>query len=215
MWKSIFETLKDVGKVIYNFIKSVAMFFSAVGKGIYTCIKYVVSIVKGFFIFIKSIIDFFYKLVFMLFVCAVGVVIYKIYNNASDINKKLDEVKSNIQSILSFTNKSNELLNNINSLSILNSGNKNNNVKNDATSTKNNDKQNVEDIAKNDTSQKTGTDRGRNNINDDISVDGANQETKKDIKKDVDKNGLQQQENKKGIKQYFTGTLKKIKAWMK
>ena len=192
------------------------MFFSAVGKGIYTCIKYVVSIVKGFFIFIKSIIDFFYKLVFILFVCVVGVVIYKIYNNASDINKKLDDVKSNIQSILSFTNKSNELLNNINSLSLLNGDKKNNNVKNDTTATKNNDKQNVEDVAKNDNSKKkdNGSEINKNNNNIDTNI--TNKETKQDVKNEADKKVLnqQQQEDKKGIKQYFTGALKKIKAWM-
>ena len=191
------------------------MFFSAVGKGIYTCIKYVVSIVKGFFIFIKSIIDFFYKLVFMLFVCAVGVVIYKIYNNASDINKKLDDVKSNIQSILSFTNKSNELLNNINSLSLLNGDKKNNNVKNDTTSTKNNDKQNVEDVAKNDNSKKKDNGNGINKNNNDIDKNITNKEIKQDVKNEADEKVLkQQQEDKKGIKQYFTGALKKIKAWM-
>lgn len=192
------------------------MFLSAVGKGIYTCIKYVVSIVKGFFIFIKSIIDFFYKLVFILFVCVVGVVIYKIYNNASDINKKLDDVKSNIQSILSFTNKSNELLNNINSLSLLNGDKKNNNVKNDTTATKNNDKQNVEDVAKNDNSKKkdNGSEINKNNNNIDTNI--TNKETKQDVKNEADEKVLkqQQQEDKKGIKQYFTGALKKIKDWM-
>ena len=191
------------------------MFFSAVGKGIYTCIKYVVSIIKGFFIFIKSIIDFFYKLVFMLFVCVVGLVIYKIYHNASDINKKLDDVKSNIQSILSFTNKSNELLNNINSLSLINGGKKNNTVKNDTTSAKNNDKQNVEDVAKNDNSKKKDNGSEINKNNNDIDTNITNQEAKQDVKNDADEKVLkQQQEDKKGIKQYLTGTLKKIKAWM-
>ena len=191
------------------------MFFSAVGKGIYTCIKYVVSIIKGFFIFIKSIIDFFYKLVFMLFVCVVGLVIYKIYHNAADINKKLDEVKSSVQSILSFTNKSNELLNNINSLSLLNGGKKNNTVKNDTTSAKNNDKQNVDNAVKNESSQKKNNSSEISKTNDDVNAGKISQEIQQDVKNESDEKVLkQQQEDKKGIKQYFTGMLKKIKAWI-
>ena len=119
MLKDVLKTIKDAGKVVYSFIKNVSVFFCFLVKSIFGFIKYVFAIIKGFFIFIKSVVDFFYKLVFIVFVFVVGFTIYKIYNNASDINKKLDGVLSSVQSILNFTNKGNEFLDKIDTFSFL------------------------------------------------------------------------------------------------
>lgn len=213
MWKNILETLKDVCKVIYNFIKSVVMFFSALGRGIYTFFKYIFAIIKGFFIFIKSVIDFFYKLVFMLFVCVVGFAIYKIYNNASDINRKLDEVKSSIQSILSFTNKSNELLNNINSLSIFGKDKQNDTVKDKNTNQTNKNRQGVGNENK--------KEDNLNSKNDGMKQEGKDRDATNETKVIVAHNQEQgidevkQGDNKNGIKQSLRDRWKKLKAWIK
>ena len=219
MLKSVVATIKDCCKVVYEAIKNVVKFFHLLGVGIYTFFKYIFAVIKGFFVFIKSVVDFFYKLVFMAFVCVVGFAIYKIYHNASDINKKLDNVVSGIQSILNFTDKSNNLLNKIDSMSLFSKNNSKDAVavdkdKNVEVVGKENNNANQHDNGNTTQSDKKDVVKGEKGTN----IDNANKSDNVVSGSTGDTNVKPDDKAKnssKGVKKYLADKWKTFHAWLK
>ena len=102
MLKSICIIVKDFFVSSYKIIKNTILC-------IFFAITSIFKAIKGFFIAVKSIIDFIYKCAFIAFIIAIGYFAYIIYNNAMSINTKLDNLLVNMQSISSFLDKSNTI----------------------------------------------------------------------------------------------------------
>ena len=62
-------------------------------------VKDVSTFFKGIVAFVKGLIDFIYKMFFILFFCVIAYAGYKVFTSASVINKKIDELQSNIRYI--------------------------------------------------------------------------------------------------------------------
>ena len=102
MLKNFCIIVKDFFVSSYKIIKNTILCISF-------AITSVFKMIKGFFIAIKSIIDFIYKCAFIAFIIAIGYFAYIIYNNAMTINNKLDNLLVSMQSISSFLDKGNTI----------------------------------------------------------------------------------------------------------
>ena len=87
--------IKFVVKAVSTFFKSIKDIFLS----IFVVFQKIISFFKGIVAFVKGLIDFIYKMFFILFFCVIAYAGYKVFTSASVINKKIDELQSNIRYI--------------------------------------------------------------------------------------------------------------------
>ena len=59
----------------------------------------VLGIIRNFFGLLKGCIDVIYKVIFIIFFCVIAYICYIVFSSATNINKKLDDIKESISYI--------------------------------------------------------------------------------------------------------------------